>query len=85
MTIYGFYSWFDIFEEYVRYKIVQSIISRLHGVKQKEDIHLCDTYWSYNLKLAMLGILLSNHSYKARQAHYEAKIETSAHALYDGF
>ena len=35
MTIYGFYSWLDIFEEYVRYKIVRSIISRLHGVKQK--------------------------------------------------
>ena len=39
MTIYGFYSWFDIFEEYVRYKIVQSIISRLHGVKQKEKTY----------------------------------------------
>ena len=45
----------------------------------------CATYWSYILKLAMLGILLSNHGYKARQAHYEAKIETSAHALCDGF
>jgi hypothetical protein len=33
----------------------------------------------------MLGILLSNHDYKARQAHYEEKIETSAHALCDGF
>jgi len=37
------------------------------------------------VKLAMLGILLSNHGYKARQAHYEEKIETSAHALFDGF
>ena len=45
----------------------------------------CATYWSYILKLAMLDILLSNHGYKARQAHYEAKIETSAHALCDGF
>ena len=36
MLIYGFYSWLDIFEEYVRYKIVESIITRLHGVKQKE-------------------------------------------------
>ena len=39
MTIYGFYSWLDIFEEYVRYKIVESIIARLYGVKQKEKIY----------------------------------------------
>ena len=39
MTIY--YSWLDIFEEFVRYKIVESIIARLHGVKQKEKT---DTY-----------------------------------------
>jgi hypothetical protein len=36
MTIYGFYSRLDIFEEYLRYKIVESIIARLHGVKQGE-------------------------------------------------
>jgi hypothetical protein len=35
MLIYGFYSWLDKFEEYLRYKIVESIIARLHGVKQK--------------------------------------------------
>ena len=39
MLIYGFYSWLDIFEEYVRYKIVESIIARLHGVKQKEKTY----------------------------------------------
>ena len=33
MTIYGFYSRLDIFEEYLRYKIVESIVARLHGVK----------------------------------------------------
>ena len=38
MTIY--YSWLDIFEEYVRYKIVESIIARLHGVKQKEKTYI---------------------------------------------
>ena len=37
MTLY--YSWLDIFEEYVRYKIVESIIARLHGVKQKEKTY----------------------------------------------
>jgi len=40
MLIYGFYSWLDIFEEYVRYKIVESIIARLHGVKQKEKTYI---------------------------------------------
>ena len=35
VTTYGFYSWHDIFEEYLRYKIVESIVARLHGVKQK--------------------------------------------------
>ena len=35
VTTYGFYSWHDIFEEYLRYKIVESIGARLHGVKQK--------------------------------------------------
>ena len=49
-------------------KLLTSIIARLHGVKQKEK-----TYWSYIVKLAMLGILLSNHGYKARQAHYEER------------
>ena len=39
MTIYGFYSWFDIFEEYLRYKIIESTIARLHGVKQKEKTY----------------------------------------------
>ena len=39
MTIYSFYSWLDIFEEYVRYKIVESFIARLHGVKQKEKTY----------------------------------------------
>ena len=39
MTIYGFYSWLDKFEEYFRYKIVESIIARLHGVKQKEKTY----------------------------------------------
>ena len=40
MLIYDFYSWLDKFEEYLRYKIVESIIVRLHGVKQKrEDTH----------------------------------------------
>ena len=39
MTIYGFYSWLDIFEEYMRYTIVQSIIAKLHGVKQKEKTY----------------------------------------------
>ena len=39
MTIYGFYLWLDILEEYVRYKIVQIIIARLHGVKQKEKTY----------------------------------------------
>ena len=51
MTIYGFYSWLDIFEEYVRYKIVESIIARLHGVKQKEKtytymLHTGLIFWS---------------------------------------
>ena len=45
----------------------------------------CATYWSYILKLAMLGILLSNHGYKARQAHYEKTIETSVYALFVSF
>ena len=48
-------------------------------------MYLCATYWSYILKLAMLEILLSNHGYKARQAHYEEKIEASAHVLLGGF
>ena len=40
MTIYGFYSWLDIFEDYLRYKLLKVLISRFHGVKQKEeDIH----------------------------------------------
>ena len=33
----------------------------------------------------MLGILLLNHGYKARQEHHEEKIETSAHVLLGGF
>ena len=33
----------------------------------------------------MLGILLSNHGYKARQSHYEEKIEISVYALFDSF
>ena len=45
MTIYGFYSWLDIFEEYVRYKIVESFISRLHGVKQKEMCYILVLYF----------------------------------------
>ena len=45
MTIYDFYSWLDIFEEYVRYKIVQSIIARLHGVKQKEMCYILVLYF----------------------------------------
>ena len=39
MTMYGFYSWLDIFEEYLRYKIVESIVARLHGVNQKEQTY----------------------------------------------
>ena len=39
MLIYDFYSWFDIFEEYLRYKIIKSIIARFHGVKQKEKTY----------------------------------------------
>ena len=40
MTTNGFYSWLDIFEAYLmRYKIVESIVARLHGVKQKEKIY----------------------------------------------
>ena len=39
MLIYGFYSWLDIFEEYLRYKIIESTIARLHGVKQKEKTY----------------------------------------------
>ena len=39
MTIYGFYSRLDIFEEYLRYKIIESTIARLHGVKQKEKTY----------------------------------------------
>ena len=35
----GFYSWLDIFEEYLRYKIIKSIIARFHGVKQKEKTY----------------------------------------------
>jgi len=35
----GFYSWLDIFEEYLRYKIIESIVARLHGVKQKEKTY----------------------------------------------
>ena len=51
MTIYGFHSWLDIFEKYVRYKIVESIIARLHGVKQKEKtytyvLHIDLILWS---------------------------------------
>jgi len=33
----------------------------------------------------MLGILLLNQGYKARQAHHEKKIETRAHVLLGGF
>ena len=74
MLIYGFYSWLDIFEEYLRYKIVESIIARLHGVKQKrKDIHLCATYWSYTWKLAMHGTWLSFMTTKQRQVHYEER------------
>ena len=39
MTTYDFYSWLDIFEEYLRYKIVESIVARLHGVKQKKKTY----------------------------------------------
>ena len=39
MIIYVFYSWLDIFEEYLRYKIVESIVARLHEVKQNEKTH----------------------------------------------
>ena len=39
MTIYGFYLWLDIFEEYLRYKIVESIVARLHEVKQNEKTY----------------------------------------------
>ena len=60
MIIYVFYSWLDIFEEYLRYKIVKSIVARLHGVKKKRrDMHLCAIYWSYIWKLATLGTWLS--------------------------
>ena len=39
MLIYGFYSWLDKFEGYLRYKIVENIIARLHGIKQKEKTY----------------------------------------------
>ena len=39
MTTNGFYSWLDIFEEYLRFKIIESIVARLHGVKQKEKTY----------------------------------------------
>ena len=40
MTTNGFYSWLDIFEAYLmRYKIVESIVARLHGVKKKEETY----------------------------------------------
>ena len=51
MTIYGFYLWLDIFEEYLRFKIIESIVARLHGVKQKEKtytyvLHIGLILWS---------------------------------------
>ena len=51
MLIYGFYSWLDIFEEYLRYKIVKKYYCNLHGVKQKEKtytyvLHIDLILWS---------------------------------------
>jgi len=39
MTTYSFYSWLDIFEEYLRYKIIEGIAARLHGVKQEKETY----------------------------------------------
>ena len=39
MTTNGFYLWLDKFGEYLRYKIVESIVARLHGVKQKKKTY----------------------------------------------
>ena len=68
MLIYGFYSWLDIFEEYLRYKIIESTIARLHGVKQKEKtytyvLHIDLILWSLQcLKYCYQSWLLSKTS-----------------------
>ena len=85
MLIYDFYSWLDIFEAYLRYKIVESIGSRLHGVRQKEEtytyvLHIGLTFGS--LQCLEYGY----HSWlQSKTSTFWRTIETSTHVLFDDF
>ena len=85
MTIYGLYSWLDIFEDTWGIKLLKVLLQSFMELNKKRRHTLmcyilvlyCETCNAWNIVI--------NHGYEARQAHHEGKIETSAHVLLGGF
>ena len=74
MLIYGFYSWLDIFEAYLRYKKLLKVLVQgfMKLNKKKRHTLMCYILVLY-LKACNDWNMIIIHDYKARQAHYEER------------